>query len=73
MPAGWAPSARLGSLPKETRAAREAGDPDGVVLWYGQDAGLINAIEPAGEVVARVVREAHEILNQRLPSLFASA
>jgi hypothetical protein len=35
----------------------------------GQDAGLIHDIPPAGEIVARIVREAEEILGRKLPRL----
>lgn len=50
-------------------AARAAGDVDRGVLLIGQDAGLIRDIAPAGEVVRRIVREAHEILSGRLARL----
>jgi NAD(P)H-dependent flavin oxidoreductase YrpB (nitropropane dioxygenase family) len=42
--------------------ALAAGDVDEVPLFIGQDAGLIDAIEPAADVVARVVREAEAAL-----------
>jgi hypothetical protein len=35
----------------------------------GQDAGLIHDIAPAGEIVARIAREAEEILTKRLPPM----
>jgi NAD(P)H-dependent flavin oxidoreductase YrpB (nitropropane dioxygenase family) len=38
-------------------------------MWFGQSAGLIDAILPAGEVVKQVVAEAEEILRSRLPAL----
>ena len=34
-----------------------------VPLLFGQDAGLIHSIEPAGEIVARIIREAEAILD----------
>jgi hypothetical protein len=37
-------------------------------LSYGQDAGLINDVVPAGEIVQRIAREAQEILSKRLPA-----
>ena len=37
----------------------------------GQDAGLINDIPPAGEVVTRIAEEAEEILRNKLPQLVA--
>jgi NAD(P)H-dependent flavin oxidoreductase YrpB (nitropropane dioxygenase family) len=33
------------------------------VLYSGQDAGLIEAIEPAGDVVRRVAEEAEALLR----------
>jgi NAD(P)H-dependent flavin oxidoreductase YrpB (nitropropane dioxygenase family) len=45
--------------------ARELGDVDNGALLIGQDAGLIDAVEPAGEVVRRVVREAEDLLSRR--------
>jgi NAD(P)H-dependent flavin oxidoreductase YrpB (nitropropane dioxygenase family) len=49
------------------RAARSSGDTAEAVLSMGQDAGLIREILPAGEIVARVAREAEDILRKRLP------
>lgn len=42
----------------------EAGDRDGAPRFIGQDAGLIDAIEPEGEIVRRIVRDAEEILRR---------
>jgi nitronate monooxygenase len=55
----------------EVAAARAAGDAEHTPLLFGQDAGLIEAIEPAGEVVARLVREAHAVITGRLAALVA--
>lgn len=52
--------------------ARRNGDVDEAVLSMGQDAGLINDILPAGEIVARIAREADQILRQRLAQLAGS-
>jgi NAD(P)H-dependent flavin oxidoreductase YrpB (nitropropane dioxygenase family) len=49
--------------------AREAGDPDNAVLYFGQDAGLIHDIPPAGALVERIVAEAEALLKDRLPTL----
>jgi len=49
--------------------ARAAGDVDNGVLLFGQDAGLIDAIEPAGLVVERLVSEAEQILRERLSDI----
>ncbi|MDP9319695.1 MAG: nitronate monooxygenase [Chloroflexota bacterium] len=45
--------------------AREAGDAAHGSLLIGQDAGLIDAIEPAGALVARLVAEAEDVLRRR--------
>jgi NAD(P)H-dependent flavin oxidoreductase YrpB (nitropropane dioxygenase family) len=55
----------------DVAAARTAGDAEHTPLLFGQDAGLIEAIEPAGEVVARLVREAHAVITERLAALVA--
>jgi NAD(P)H-dependent flavin oxidoreductase YrpB (nitropropane dioxygenase family) len=60
--------ARVEALAK-LRAARETGDVDEGPLLMGQDAGLIHDIPPAAEIVARIVREAEEIMRRKLPSL----
>jgi NAD(P)H-dependent flavin oxidoreductase YrpB (nitropropane dioxygenase family) len=49
------------------RAARSNGDVAEAVLSMGQDAGHIREILPAGEIVARIAREAEDILRKRLP------
>ena len=49
--------------------ARVAGDVDSGVLLFGQDAGLIDSIEPAGLVVERLVFEAEQMLRERLSDL----
>lgn len=51
------------------QAARKAGDTEEAPLSFGQDAGLIDAIRPAGEIVRRIVAEAEQILGERLPRL----
>jgi NAD(P)H-dependent flavin oxidoreductase YrpB (nitropropane dioxygenase family) len=50
-------------------AARAAGDAERTPLLFGQDAGLIDAIEPVGDLMARMVREAQAIITERLLSL----
>lgn len=49
--------------------ARAAGDAQHAPLLFGQDAGLIDSIQPAGTVVAQIVAEAREIIAGRLPGL----
>jgi len=50
-------------------AAREAGDAEEAYLLIGQDAGLVDDIPPAGDIVRRIAAEAEEILSGRLPGL----
>ncbi len=38
----------------------------------GQDAGLINDIPAAGEIVRRIAQEAAEILTQRMPQVMSN-
>lgn len=52
-------------------AARKSGDIDEGSLSMGQDAGLINEILPAGEIVRRIAEEAEAIVARRLPGLVA--
>ncbi len=40
------------------RQAFTAGDPENTGVWFGEAAGLIHAIEPAGAIVERMVGEA---------------
>jgi NAD(P)H-dependent flavin oxidoreductase YrpB (nitropropane dioxygenase family) len=49
------------------QAARKAGDVNEAPLSMGQDAGLINDISAAGEIVRRIAEEAEAILAKRLP------
>ena len=63
---------RREAVRERLRAAREQGDTDYYGVWLGQSAGLVDAIEPAGEIVRRIVAEAVEILSERLPGLVRS-
>jgi NAD(P)H-dependent flavin oxidoreductase YrpB (nitropropane dioxygenase family) len=45
----------------QTLEAAEESDPG--LVWFGQAAGLVDSILPAGEVVRRIVAEAEEILR----------
>jgi NAD(P)H-dependent flavin oxidoreductase YrpB (nitropropane dioxygenase family) len=49
--------------------ARRAGDADDAPLLIGQDAGLIDAVKPAAEIVAAMVAEAEKIISDRLSKL----
>jgi NAD(P)H-dependent flavin oxidoreductase YrpB (nitropropane dioxygenase family) len=56
---------------KAALAARQSGDVENAPLLIGQDAGLIDAVLPAGEVIQRMVTQAEEILAH-LPALLRS-
>jgi NAD(P)H-dependent flavin oxidoreductase YrpB (nitropropane dioxygenase family) len=47
------------------RRARIQGDVENGSLLIGQDAGLIDTIEPAAEIVQRLAREAEQLLSER--------
>jgi len=49
--------------------ARSNGDVDNAPLLFGQDAGLIDSIKPAGEIIESMVAEAEEIIKGRLNRL----
>jgi NAD(P)H-dependent flavin oxidoreductase YrpB (nitropropane dioxygenase family) len=51
------------------RRARLQGDVQNGALLIGQDAGLIDAIQPAAEIVERIVREAETLLTSRAAHL----
>ena len=53
------------------QAARKSGDVEEGPLSMGQDAGLIHDIVPAAEIVARIAREADDILSRKLAGLVA--
>ena len=57
---------------KAAIAARAGGDIDEAPLFFGQDAGLIDSVESAGDIIQRMVIEAEEIIKTRLQSLMAS-
>ncbi|MGI9144984.1 MAG: NAD(P)H-dependent flavin oxidoreductase [Chloroflexota bacterium] len=62
---------RRAELLRRIQLAREAGDVDNGTLLIGQDAGLIESIDPAGEVVQRVVAEAELIVARRAADVLA--
>jgi NAD(P)H-dependent flavin oxidoreductase YrpB (nitropropane dioxygenase family) len=59
-------------ISKALAEARRAGDVHDTTLLFGQDAGLIDAIAPAGDIVASIVAEAEQIIRQRLTGLLRS-
>jgi nitronate monooxygenase len=60
LPFGWQGSA-VGDL---FQGARDVGDADYMGLWAGQGIGLIDDLPSAGELVARLVREAEDVLQR---------
>ena len=69
---GFAPESGLSEVPNDMiafEAAQQAGDVDEGSLLLGQDAGLINDLPAAGDLIARMVAEAEEIMTARLPGL----
>jgi NAD(P)H-dependent flavin oxidoreductase YrpB (nitropropane dioxygenase family) len=65
----WALRAQQAEALAAIQAARKAGDVDEVPLSMGQDAGLIDDIPAAGELVRRIATEAAEILAKRMPQV----
>jgi NAD(P)H-dependent flavin oxidoreductase YrpB (nitropropane dioxygenase family) len=57
------PVSRFAALPPMTDTT---GDIDAMALYAGQSAGLVSAIEPAADVVRRIVDEARQIIAGRL-------
>ena len=54
-------------------AAEERGDHDYWLMWFGQSAGLVDAVQPAGKVVRETVAEAERILTALSRTLEPSA
>jgi len=52
--------------------ARQAGDVENGVLGTGQVAGLIDSIEPAGDLVRQIAADAERIIAERLRGLTAT-
>ena len=63
----WALRQNQAAALAEVRDARQRGDTGLAPLSMGQDAGLIHDIAPAAEIVARIAREAEQILSAKLP------
>jgi len=57
---------------KAALAARQAGDVENAPILIGQDAGLIEAVLPAGEVIRHMVTQAEEIIRNRLSQVVQS-
>ena len=65
----WALRQDQGVAQAEVTAARQEGNVDEAALSFGQDAGLINDILPAGEIVLRIAKQAEDIMSNKLPGL----
>lgn len=62
----WALRQNQRDAAKAAAEARRAGDVDNAPLLFGQDAGLIDSIKPAAEIIAGMVVEADQIIRRRL-------
>jgi NAD(P)H-dependent flavin oxidoreductase YrpB (nitropropane dioxygenase family) len=62
----WELRQRRAAVRSDVLAASEAGDADHALLWFGQDAGLIDAVQSAADVVHSMVREAADVIAGRL-------
>ena len=62
----WAIRQDQAKIAAEIAAARRAGDADNATLLFGQDAGLIDAVTPAADVIETMAREADAIVRKRL-------
>ncbi len=54
---------------KAVLEARRSGDADNASLLIGQDAGLIDSIAPASEIIETMVAQAEKIIQERLSKL----
>ncbi len=55
------------TLNTEMLNARKAGEVDKTALLVGQNAGLIDSIEPIAKVIEQMAKQAEEIIAKRLP------
>ena len=62
----WALRQQARTVGEAAQVARLSGDVDNAPILIGQDAGLIDAILPAAEVIQRMVAQAEEIITGRL-------
>lgn len=58
-------TAKKEELLAQIQAAAEAGDTSVARILAGNSAGMVHSIEPAADIVARIVAEAEEILRMR--------
>ena len=62
----WALRQQARTVGQAAQGARLSGDVDNAPILIGQDAGLIDAVLPAAEVIQRMVAQAEEIITGRL-------
>jgi NAD(P)H-dependent flavin oxidoreductase YrpB (nitropropane dioxygenase family) len=62
----WALRQQARTVGEAAQVARLSGDVDNAPILIGQDAGLIDAVLPAAEVIQRMVAQAEEIITGRL-------
>lgn len=62
----WALRQSYREVGKAALQARSAGDIDNAPILIGQDAGLIDSILPAGEIIESMVAQAEQIIKGRL-------
>jgi NAD(P)H-dependent flavin oxidoreductase YrpB (nitropropane dioxygenase family) len=65
----WAVREDREGIAKALADARKAGDVRNTTLLFGQDAGLIDSIAPAAELVESIAAEAYEIIRGRMSGL----
>ncbi|HTM06807.1 MAG TPA: nitronate monooxygenase [Verrucomicrobiae bacterium] len=68
----WALRQNQRAVAQSVLEARKQGDADNAPLFIGQDAGLIDAIKSAAEIVEGMAAEAEEIIKNRLAVLVRS-
>ena len=61
------------AIAQSVAEARKRGDADNAPLFIGQDAGLIDSIKTAADIVEGMAAEAEKIIRHRLPALLNSA
>jgi len=65
----WVLRANQREVAKAAADARRAGDVAHAPLLFGQDAGLIDSVKPAAEIIAGMVSEADDIIRRNLNAL----
>lgn len=64
--------ANRGELQEEIATATAAGDPSIAPARAGGSSGLVSSVEPAGDIVRRIIAEAEQILRNRPGGLLGS-